>query len=187
MINFINPSKKICKLLSLFSILGLILSIYALYIENKALNALDNHEKYQASCDINEVISCSKVFLTEQGHIFSYFGIIPKDSFLDLPNALYGSLYYTLVLIISIFIHEKKIYLMDVLLFISSFAMLLSAYLSYVLATISTVCVICYSTYICNIVIFICCLTCCSINGKGKSPSLSLSSLSQLLLFYYYR
>jgi len=174
MINFINPSKKICKLLSLFSILGLILSIYALYIEYKALNALDNHEQYQASCDINEVISCSKVFLTEQGHIFSYFGIIPKDSFLDLPNALYGSLYYSIVFFISIYIH-KKIYLIDILLFISSFAMLLSAYLSYVLATISTVCVICYSTYVCNIVIFICCLTSYSINGKGKSPSLTLS------------
>lgn len=41
--------------------IGVILSIYALYVE---INAESNNN-YEAMCDINEHISCSKVFTSK--------------------------------------------------------------------------------------------------------------------------
>ena len=161
MLTFIIPSKRLSYCILVVSIVGLIVSIYALYIENKA----SGNDDYHASCDINEVVSCSRVFLSEQAHVFSYLGLVPKDSSLDLPNAAYGILFYILVTIISRLMREYAL-LLDVLLFISTFSMVLSAYLAYVLATMSTICVICLSTYICNFFIFFSCISCMTIKKK---------------------
>lgn len=42
-------------------ILGISLSAYAFYVETKA----EGDNDYKALCDINEKMSCSKVFLSE--------------------------------------------------------------------------------------------------------------------------
>lgn len=142
----------------LVSIIGLLISLYAVHIENAST---DNN--YHASCDVNEVISCTKALLSEQSHIFAYLGIVPKNSLLDLPNAIYGIVFYLLVLIISRFMN-KWIVLLDVLLFISSFSMVLSAYLAYTLVVhMSTICVVCLTTHICNFIIFFSCISCMSL------------------------
>ena len=164
MLKFKIPSQRLSHRLLIVSILGLIVSIYALYIENKA----SSNDDYHASCDINEVISCSKVFLSEQAHVFSYLAIIPKGSWLDLPNAAYGILFYVLVGIISRFMCDMPM-LMDILLFISTFSMVLSSYLAYVLANMSTICVICLSTYVCNSFIFFSCIFCLTIERKESN------------------
>jgi len=163
-IQFKKPSLKTSNLIFLLGLVGLSISIYAVYIETAS--SLDN--EYHASCDINEVISCSKALLSQQAHIFSYLGIIPKDSLLDYPNAVYGIIFYVLVLIISRFMN-KIVILMDLLLFISTFSMVLSAYLAYTLVQMSTICVVCLTTHACNSAIFFACISCLSLYDQSES------------------
>jgi len=165
-LQFKTPSAKTSNNIFLLGLVGLSISIYAVYIETAS--TLDN--EYHASCDINEVISCSKALLSQQAHIFSYLGIIPKDSLLDFPNAVYGIIFYVLVLIISRFMN-KIVILMDLLLFISTFSMVLSAYLAYTLVQMSTICVVCLTTHACNSAIFFASISCLSLYGQGKSDS----------------
>ena len=152
----------------MLGLLGLSISIYAVYIETAS--ALDHEYHASYFCDINEVISCSKALLSQQAHIFSYLGIIPKDSLLDFPNAVYGIIFYVLVLIISRFMN-KIVILMDLLLFISTFSMVLSAYLAYTLVQMSTICVVCLTTHACNSAIFFACISCLSFYGQSDSDA----------------
>ena len=160
---FKTPSAKTSNLIFLLGLIGLSISIYAVYIETAS--TLDN--EYHASCDINEVISCSKALLSQQAHIFSYLGIIPKDSLLDFPNAIYGIIFYVLLLIISRFMN-KIVILMDLLLFLSTFSMVLSAYLAYTLVQMSTICVVCLTTHACNSAIFFACIACLSFYDQSR-------------------
>lgn len=143
--------KKNLIVVSLATSIGCILSIYALFVEHQA----NLNSQYEAVCDIDEGISCSKVFTSEQGRIFSYLGLIPKDSIFDLPNALYGLLFYILyALIFIISLKNSRIQLL--LLAMGTISMVLSAYLSYILSEVlQDICVICFSTYLCNFFLFI--------------------------------
>ncbi len=129
---------------------GVFLSFYALYVEYKA--TLDS--SYVAVCDISAKISCSKVFLSEHGKIFSFLGLIPKHSVLDQPNSLYGIAFYAFYGILYKFFSQSQV-IRDFLLFLSVLALVLSAYLSYILtAVLHDICVVCYSTYLVNIILF---------------------------------
>lgn len=76
------------KLAKLFvSLAGLCVSLYALYLDFKVAENPD----YTAACDLSETVSCTDVVTSEYGHLFSAVGIIPKNSFLDQPNAAYGN------------------------------------------------------------------------------------------------
>lgn len=143
-----NKSKSI---IFSFLLLGFLLSIYALYVEYKAL--LD--DSYEAFCDISAEISCSKVFLSEYGKVFSKLGIVPKDSLLDQPNALYGSIFYVIIGFFIFFFSENQVGKL-IILGLSTLSMVLCAYLSYILTEIlQDKCIICFSTYICNFAIFL--------------------------------
>ena len=133
-------------------ILGFCLSLYALHVERSA----EEDTEYVAYCDISIRVSCSKVFLSEYGKIFSHLGFITKDSMLDLPNALFGSIFYLLIALIKFISNiSSKILALNILLSLSVVSMVLSAYLSYILTfVLQDVCVVCYSTYICNALIF---------------------------------
>jgi len=79
---------------AIFALSGLLLSIYAFYVEQQK----EEDPMYVAACDISAKISCSRIFASEYGHFFSKIGIIPKDSVLDVPNALYACIFYTLLM-----------------------------------------------------------------------------------------
>lgn len=130
---------------------GLALSLYALYVEHEAnLDSL-----YVATCDISEKVSCSKVFLSKYGKIFSHLGLIPADSVLDQPNSIYGIVFYIFYGMIFALCKSTQ-NTRDFLLLLSVSAMVLSAYLSYILAVeLQDICVVCFTTYVCNIVLFI--------------------------------
>ena len=81
------------KSLELISVIGLSISVYAIYVENKKTQ----DESYQALCDIGEKISCSAVLTSEWSHLFSTIGLFKKDSILDQSNAVYGFLFYLTV------------------------------------------------------------------------------------------
>ena len=136
----------------LVCILGFGLSLYALHVERSAETDIE----YVAYCDISTRVSCSKVFLSEYGKIFSHLGLIAKDSIVDFPNAFFGSVFYLLIAFIYyVSKTSKKSLALNMLLSLAVISMVLSAYLSYILTFIlQDVCVVCYSTYICNILIF---------------------------------
>jgi len=139
----------------LVSIIGLILSLYALHVEHSAIEDSD----FVAYCDISDGMSCSKVFLSPFGKIFSYLGLISEASILNQPNAFYGTIFYCLVGIIRIFANKSEL-MCSVLLFMAVASIVLSAYLSFILAFIlNDICVLCFSSYVCNMFLFLSCFT----------------------------
>ena len=131
-------------------LIGYCLSLYAIHVESSA----EDDSNYVAYCDISSKVSCSKVFLSEYGRIFSHLGFIPHNSTLDLPNAFYGTIFYILAAINYYYSHRKA-FAADILLSLTVLSMVLSAYLSYILTFIlEDVCVVCYSTYVCNVLLF---------------------------------
>ncbi len=135
----------------LFSILGMALSSYAVYVEH--MKAMD--DSFKALCDMNETISCSKVFSSEFGKILSYWGLVSKDSVLDQPNAVFGMIFYLTVIVASEILKKSKASA-KILLLVASAGVALSAYLAYVLVYhLHDFCLVCTGSYICNAVIFV--------------------------------
>lgn len=67
--------------------LGLLLSVYSLYVEHSK----SADPTYEAMCDLSARITCSKVFTSEYGKLLSKFGLVPNGHILDVPNALLGA------------------------------------------------------------------------------------------------
>ena len=136
-----------------WSIIGLLLSCYALYVEHKAVAAMtiDPSKPYVAACDLSSTVSCSKVFTSKYGRMLSYFGFVEKDSVLDQPNAALGILFYGIALMLPTwkFIPSG---VRRVGMFLASFlSCASSAWLGYILVTVlNDICVVCVSTYVCN-------------------------------------
>ncbi len=131
--------------------LGLVLSVYVIYVEYMTHHA----DNYKALCDISETVSCSKAFMSEYAKFFSYVGLVRENSVLDVSNATYGMLFYIIYALVSISgsSYTRKM----VLLILSVLSMALSAALSYILAVIMRdKCVVCFLTYACNFGLFVC-------------------------------
>jgi vitamin-K-epoxide reductase (warfarin-sensitive) len=121
----------------ILSVLGLVLSVYALYVEEQK----ERNPDYVALCDfsfVGSLFSCSKVFASEYGHLF--FG---------LPNAVWGVFFYAATFLYTLltFIPAR-----EYLFFIAvAGASSVSVYLGYTLLVIlSDFCVVCISTYFVN-------------------------------------
>ncbi|CAO1433633.1 unnamed protein product [Diamesa hyperborea] len=126
-----------------YSFIGMCISAYTIYV--KVQSEMD--PKYEAMCDINPKVSCTKVFNSEYGR---GFGLIPKDSPLNLPNGLFGIVHYFIIALLGFFDSIKLVKLQFGLVILSN---LLSVYLAYVLYFIlQDLCLVCVATYIFNIV-----------------------------------
>ena len=77
-----------------YSVIGIVISAYSIYV--KVQSEMDS--KYEAMCDFNEKVSCTKVFNSEYGR---GFGLIPKDSPLNLPNGIFGLMHYFIIAILG--------------------------------------------------------------------------------------
>jgi vitamin-K-epoxide reductase (warfarin-sensitive) len=83
----------------------------------------------------------------------SYFGLVPHDSLLDLPNAALGILYYSWILLFI----DMPISLLQRLLnpMIASAAMASSLFLAYQLTfVLKELCVLCWTTHVINTLLF---------------------------------
>jgi vitamin-K-epoxide reductase (warfarin-sensitive) len=130
---------------------GSLLSLYALYVEHQATSS----REYEALCDISETVSCSKVFLSEYGKIFSFVGLVEKDSVMDLPNAFYGLCFYVACGIVHCCFGDTSMGQI-ILLFLTTISLAMCAALSYVLAVIlRDKCIVCFLTYLCNFTLFL--------------------------------
>mmetsp|Transcript_56946 Transcript_56946/g.139749 ORF Transcript_56946/g.139749 Transcript_56946/m.139749 type:complete len:162 (+) Transcript_56946:89-574(+) len=127
-------------------VLGLVLSSYGLYVENQMAANPD----FVALCDLGSWASCSKVFHSKYG---SGLGIISSDSFLSMPNTVYGLVYYTLHMVLqhpSLF-NNPSARTLAVVLGVAS--IVTSVWLAYVLYFIlKDFCILCVSTYVLNAV-----------------------------------
>ncbi|CAM9136429.1 unnamed protein product, partial [Chrysoparadoxa australica] len=56
---------------------------------------MDKDPDYVALCDISESVSCTKVFQSEQGKLFSHLGLIEKDSLFDFHNSAWAILFFS--------------------------------------------------------------------------------------------
>ncbi|XP_044759310.1 vitamin K epoxide reductase complex subunit 1-like protein 1 [Coccinella septempunctata] len=139
------PDKRSISLLSTYlatlSTVGLGLSIYSYYVEAR----VELEDDYTAMCDINEHISCSKVFKSPYGKGFGFF---PEDSIFHVPNSIFGIPFYSLMIVLaySPSVAITKFVFANVLL-----SNCLTPYLAYLLYfVLQDVCVVCVTVYVVN-------------------------------------
>ena len=114
--------------------IGLLLSVYTLYVEKKT----EKSASYKAACDISDKISCTKAFKSKYSR------------FAGLSNALYGLFLYLFILILTFYNNEKIIF------FISTFAVLGSIYLAYIsYFKLKNLCLVCTSIYLVNFLLLV--------------------------------
>lgn len=89
---------KITRLL--FSSCGLALSLYAYYVTQ---NVIHNRESYTAYCDLNQKVSCTKLFFSRYGNGFGIMQyIFGQDSWINLSNFIAWSALYMLTILLNI-------------------------------------------------------------------------------------
>ena len=121
-------------ILEILSIIGILLSVYAFYVERKALKLTG----YKAVCDINDTMSCSKAFSSKYGHT------------LGISNSVYGFFFYIVVLLLAVYSQMNYIFYLSIL------SLIFSAYLAYNLYfKLKDFCLVCTGIYIVNILILI--------------------------------
>merc|ERR1740121_739747 len=136
---------------TILSLIGLILSAYAVYVEHRVAHSSEEDE-FVALCDIDSIgASCSRTFMLPQGKLLSYFRIVSEGNVLDVPNALLGLIHYTLVL----FLENTSSCRNGVILLLVMIAFSTSVYLAYILTSMNELCILCWSTHFINAVLLI--------------------------------
>ena len=128
----------------LLYITGIGLSCYAYYVEL----AKEADEKYVALCDINEDISCSRVFNSKYGKGFGLLSLILDEKHpLNQPNALYGIVFYSILTLLYLCGGSSR-FLAGLQFYSFLMATGVSCYLAYVLYfVLKDICVVCISVY----------------------------------------
>ena len=120
--------------IQILSVIGFVLSVYAFIVEKKK----EKDSKYKALCDINDKISCTKVFSSKYGKMAI------------LPNSFYGMIFYLVVFLLAFFGNINYIFYLSVISVIGS------SYLAYVLYfKVKNFCLVCHGIYIVNILLLI--------------------------------
>ncbi len=114
------------------SLIGLILSIYAYHVEKKAEN-----KNYNALCDINDKISCTKVFKSKYGKLSG------------ISNSVIGIFFYIFIIILY-YVKFGWIFYFALL---TVFGSVYLAYLQFF--KVRSYCLVCSSIYIVNILLLI--------------------------------
>lgn len=149
-------------LLHLCSSLGLLVCLYALYVEQAMAVSASRGEAYEAACDFRLEsgfeASCSSVLGSEYSHALSHLGLVRTGGPLDVSNSLLGLPFYLCVLghayLAPLIGGARRA--QAALLAASTLSLLFSVYLAYILVTVlADVCVVCISIYVCNAGIFV--------------------------------
>ena len=116
------------------AIIGLILSSYAVYVERMA----KKDANFKPYCDISDLISCTKAFTSKYG------------TTLSLPNGVWGLIFYTIIIILSIVNYSTAI------LYVSILSVVGSIYLASILYfKLHDLCIVCTGIYVVNIALLI--------------------------------
>lgn len=119
---------------SILGIFGICLSIYAYFLEQK----IKTNKNYAPFCDISENVSCSKVVTSKYGTLFA------------ISNSVWGIIFYSAIITASFFNLYKTVFILSAFGFGGS--IVLATILYFIL---KTVCLICTSIYIINILLLI--------------------------------
>tara|TARA_Y100000310_G_scaffold325900_1_gene390100 strand:- start:823 stop:1197 length:375 start_codon:yes stop_codon:yes gene_type:complete len=115
--------------IKILAFIGILLSIYTISIERN----LKKDKKYKAACDISDKISCTKTFSSKYAHLFI------------LPNALYGIMFYIILLFLTN---------ITIIFYLSLIAVVGSLALAYVqIFKTKIFCLVCTSIYIVNLLL----------------------------------
>lgn len=118
--------------IQVLAVFGLIVSLYALYVEWRYTRI----RNFKPWCDISEKISCTKVLSSRYGHL------------LGIPNAAPGVVFYIIVWILAI--------IGGPLFLITLFGVIASIYLAYTsFFELELFCVVCGASWIVNILLFL--------------------------------
>ncbi|XP_013145266.1 PREDICTED: vitamin K epoxide reductase complex subunit 1-like protein 1 [Papilio polytes] len=123
------------------ALVGILVSTYALYVEMAA----EARPGYQALCDLSEHASCTRVLTSE----FSKgFGFVAEDSTFEVPNCIYGIVFYCIIIYLSTFDNAAVVRLQQ---FLCLASVVSCVYLGYLLLfVLFDFCIVCVSTYIVN-------------------------------------
>lgn len=126
-------------------IFGIIVSLYALYIEVRK----EHDPSYKAACDIGENISCSKVLTSKYGRGFGFVSLLlGNEHFMNVRNCNLGILFYSLQIIVGMLPGSLPVLL---LLLASSVSVIGSLYLAFILfVVLKDLCLVCVTTYVIN-------------------------------------
>lgn len=120
----------------IFAIIGLTISIYSITVERKLAQDMN----YKAACDISDSISCTRPMLSEYNKMFG------------ISNSLAAALYYGAVIITAI------INIPLLLMIVVTTGLITTCIFAYILYfKIKSICLICTSLYLINIILAILC------------------------------
>ena len=140
-----NP--KIVAAHLLLAILGILVAGYALHVESMLLDI----PGYQPSCDISSLqMSCSKVFNSKYARIMSYWGLVPRGSFVDLSLPQFALAYFSSCLLLPVIVRRlpatKRLWRILSLVVVG-----FNIYLAYILKfKLGEFCIVCVTNYIIN-------------------------------------
>lgn len=123
----------------ILALIGLALSLYAYHLEQK----LKTDEQFKAACDINDRISCTRPLLSPYSNFFYY------------SNSFLGIVYYSTLAVLAFCGLHTLVLVMAIA---GIIATCILAYLLYF--EIKSICLVCTSLYIVNILILLCALWC---------------------------
>ena len=118
----------------MLAVVGLVLSIYGFYIEQR----LKKDSTYKPLCDVSTNISCSKPFLSPYGKIITN------------SNTALGIFFYLMLIVLAFFEYKEVIFMFT---FAGIAMSVVFAYILYF--KIKVVCLLCSAIYIINIALFI--------------------------------
>ncbi len=120
--------------ITMLSAIGLLLSIYALYIEIK----LSRNKKYKPLCDLSDKISCSKNFTSKDA------------AALLIPNSLFGIFFYIAISTLSYLKQVNYIFYLSIPAFIFTLYLAYSSFIK-----LRNFCIVCTFVYAINILILL--------------------------------
>jgi len=131
--------------LVLLCMLGFVVCTYALFVEFH----VEANPDYQAMCDINDKMSCTKVLTSQWGKGFGLLGyIIGHDHPLNLKNPFFGLAFYLIQLILSDIKGSRACKLQLATAIMANCGTLWLAYILYFV--LQDLCLVCVSTYAIN-------------------------------------
>lgn len=134
------------QILMIIISINFLMAAYALYVELKH----ENNQSYQALCDVNPTISCTKVMTTKWG---KGFGILPES--LAFRNPIFGFLFYTIIFLMITAI-KPNLFICKALISLAILSNLATIYLAIIMIyIIKFVCLLCIMTYVFNFLLLI--------------------------------
>ncbi|KAA0187383.1 Vitamin K epoxide reductase complex subunit 1 [Fasciolopsis buskii] len=134
---------------SLISCSGILVCVYALYVEHSK----EADSDYQPACDISDRISCTKAFLSKYSRGFGLLPRMLENSFLNQRNPVYGLIFYSLLLVLD---RCGTLGALKLSLFLAVLSCIGSIYLAYLLYfVIRSLCLVCLTVYAINAALLI--------------------------------